>query len=99
MTTYVLGASRTGPDSWLFVPSFAGVDYARGRLPLEKGYLEVAWEKLSCGEIQITIVSPPGTHGELKLPSSPEEIHIPTQGGAYTFLIQQDCSISEESDR
>ena len=68
LTTYILGASQSGPTAWLVKPAFAGVASAEGALPLPAGLLQVSWQQTSCDEAHLNLVSPVGTIGEVVIP-------------------------------
>jgi alpha-L-rhamnosidase len=68
LTTHVLGARRTGPDSWTVQPSLRGLQQATGALPLEDDVLRIDWERQGCGESLLGVTAPPGTVGELVFP-------------------------------
>jgi len=72
LTTYILGARRSGPDSWQVKPAFAGVSQASGELPLPGGVLKVGWEAGGCGQFAVSLLAPAGTTGEVVLPSAME---------------------------
>lgn len=67
LSTYVLGARQRGRNSWLVQPSFAGVEWAEGAVPLAEGDLEVAWQQPSCAERHLTVNAPKGSNGEIHL--------------------------------
>jgi alpha-L-rhamnosidase len=73
LTTYVLGAQRTGQNSWLVKPSFESLDSASGALPLGHGALSVAWQRSDCNvsqswNIHLDLLAPQGTRGEVVIP-------------------------------
>jgi alpha-L-rhamnosidase len=68
LTSYVLGARRTGPNTWLVQPAFSGVDYVSGSLPLAEGELKASWLRQDPGVLTLSIVSPHGTTGEAVVP-------------------------------
>lgn len=68
LTTYVLGAARTGPDTWRVRPAFEGVPWATGALPLREGLLKVAWDRSDCQGGTLELVAPPDTRGEIVVP-------------------------------
>jgi alpha-L-rhamnosidase len=65
LTTYVLGAQRTGPNTWLVRSAFEGVQQASGALPLQNGLLEVEWFTSHCHENRVVVKSPSGSSGEV----------------------------------
>ena len=69
LTTYVLGASRTGPDTWRVRPALEGVTRATGVLPLREGILEVTWDRRDCQGGTLELAAPPDTRGEIVVPS------------------------------
>jgi alpha-L-rhamnosidase len=74
LTTYVLGISRTGPNTWQLYPGFNSVDSAQGTLPLQDGTLHVQWEKRACDEIIVNISSEKTSIGRLVVPYKPSLI-------------------------
>jgi alpha-L-rhamnosidase len=82
LTTYVLGAQRIGPDTWRVAPSFEGVDFASGVLPLEDGQLDVRWERISCGEFRLRILAPGGSQGQVVLPRFSSDLTVMVNGAA-----------------
>lgn len=68
LTTYVLGAQRTGPQSWQAQPSLQSLSAASGALPLARGSLQLAWSTTSCGGATIELSAPAGSSGALTLP-------------------------------
>jgi alpha-L-rhamnosidase len=80
LTTYVLGAQRLGPDTWRVAPSFEGVDFASGVLPLENGTLDVQWERVSCGEFHLRILASEGSRGQAVLPRFHPDMALTVNG-------------------
>lgn len=80
LTTYVLGAQRLGPDAWQVAPSFSGVDYASGILPLQNGALEVMWERVSCGEIRLRIQATSSSSGRVIVPKLHPDLSLVVNG-------------------
>ena len=68
LTTYVLGARQTGPNSWLVKPALDGLDNASGALPLRDGTLHIEWERVACQEAHITINAENNSSGEVYIP-------------------------------
>jgi alpha-L-rhamnosidase len=68
LTTYVLGAKRSGPNAWTLKPALSGVDYASGTLPLRDGTVNIQWERESCQEAHITIKAEENSSGEVLIP-------------------------------
>lgn len=73
LTTYVLGARQVGPDEWLVKPSFDGLDFASGTIPMPQGMLQVTWHAGACAaggvrSLDLQIEAPPGTRGQVYLP-------------------------------
>lgn len=71
LTTYVLGARRTGVNTWELKPAFSGVAHAEGQLPLAQGALSARWESGSCSS-HITVSAPPGSSGNILLNNHPD---------------------------
>ncbi len=76
LSTYVLGVRQITADEWQIQPSFAGVQRASGKLPLQSGVLIAEWEISSCGESWMQISSPLETTGEVILPSNWKDIRL-----------------------
>jgi alpha-L-rhamnosidase len=68
LTTYVLGARRSGPDTWTVKPALDGVRCVSGSLPLATGELQVRCERRGCGESQLELIAPVTTTGEVVVP-------------------------------
>ena len=68
LTSYLVGAQRTGANTWRLQPALAGVAQVSSRLPLQDGELSVEWQTAACKSSQVTIVAPPGSQGEVTLP-------------------------------
>ena len=68
LTTYVLGARRLAPNTWLVSPAFQGVSHASGVLPLQDGELQVYWERPRCEDRRVELTSPVGAAGDIVLP-------------------------------
>jgi alpha-L-rhamnosidase len=83
LSTYVLGARRTGPSTWMVKPAFAGVELASGSLPLGDGMLKVDWNLNGCEETTLGIGAPAGSRGEAVIPLI----------GADTFIALNDVAI------
>lgn len=67
LTTYILGAKRTGSHTWQVNPAFGGVNWASGSLPLSLGELEVSWEYESCEHLSLSVSAPDDTSGSVLL--------------------------------
>jgi alpha-L-rhamnosidase len=76
LSTYILGARQERVDRWQVQPSFTGVDFASGVLPLSNGELRVHWERVACGEVVLKISSPEDTGGEAIFPAEWQELSI-----------------------
>jgi alpha-L-rhamnosidase len=68
LSTYVLGVQRTGPNTWELNPGFESVNEVRGSLPLQDGVLEVLWKNQDCSQVNISLVAPPESSGNITLP-------------------------------
>jgi len=73
LTTHVLGAHRTGVNTWSVKPSLSSVGFAEGTLPLADGILEVRWDRSDCAQIELDLVAPPATAGEVLLPLNDDD--------------------------
>ena len=79
LTTQVLGARQTGPQTWEVSPAPSGLKWAEGALPLPQGLLQVRWQALppdprqpaGCSLYRITLSAPSGSAGRLLLPAEP----------------------------
>jgi alpha-L-rhamnosidase len=67
LSTYLLGAQRTGPNRWQVQPAFAGVPWADGAIPLASGLVEVSWKDQPCQNQRLMVKAPPATSGEIRL--------------------------------
>ncbi len=81
LTTYVLGARQVSPEAWVVKPSFTGLDFASGTLPMPQGALQVAWHASAClpggiRSLDLQIEAPPGTHGQVQLPLSAQWVNV-----------------------
>ncbi len=70
LTTYVLGARRTGVNTWELKPAFSGVAHAEGQLSLAQGVLSAGWETGPCSS-HITVSAPAGSSGNILLNNNP----------------------------
>jgi alpha-L-rhamnosidase len=68
LSAYVLGARPVGPDRWLVRPALQGLPEASGTLPLQKGELQVAWQRISCQKAALQLTASQSTSGEILLP-------------------------------
>ena len=80
LTRYILGAQRTGPDTWLVKPAYAGVRTAVGELPLLAGPLQVSWAYPPCGNPSLELSAPPGARGQAVIPFTDPAITILLNG-------------------
>ena len=71
MTSYALGARRSGTDGWVVEPALDVLSDANGILPIQDGLLSVHWERPSCSDAYLELTVPSGTPGELVISSSP----------------------------
>jgi len=69
LTTYVLGARATGPDTWELRPALTGVESVSGVIPLLNGKVQTAWQQTECGTFEITMTPDDGLTGMLYLQS------------------------------
>lgn len=69
LTNDLLGARQVGPNQWKVRPALVGVKSVSGTLPLGENILTVIWRRPDCEQAFLTIVSPPGSTGEIVLPS------------------------------
>jgi alpha-L-rhamnosidase len=92
LTTYVLGAQRLGPEAWQVKPSFDGVASASGVLPLAKGSLEVEWELVSCGEVDLQIQAPESSQGRVILPVLHPDLTLAVDG---TTVWEEGAALSD----
>jgi alpha-L-rhamnosidase len=92
LTTHVLGASSTGPNSWIVKPAFTGVDTASGSLPLNDGILWVDWERKTCSQGTLNISSDTNTSGDVFIPFHDPSLQITLDGQ----IIWQDNTTSTD---
>jgi hypothetical protein len=75
LTTYVLGARVTGPNTWVVQPALSGVNQVSGAISLQRGILQTSWERFECGHSQVNITADAGLSGEVILS---DEIELET---------------------
>lgn len=68
LTTYALGARRTGPESWQVSPGSPELGNISGSLPLQQGELQVSWVYTGTSEWRLDLVAPAGSEGQVLLP-------------------------------
>jgi alpha-L-rhamnosidase len=69
LTTYVLGARRSGPASWVVAPScLSSLNHVSGSLPLGAGDLLVSWSRQGFADATVELNAPAGTAGEFVIP-------------------------------
>jgi alpha-L-rhamnosidase len=73
LTTYLLGARRTGANTWELEPAFSGAAHAEGQLPLAQGALSASWEIGACSKY-VTVSAPPGSSGRIILSGDPNAL-------------------------
>ncbi len=67
LSTYLLGAERTGPQSWRVKPALNGISFASGSIKLQSGRLDIGWVRQTCQAGTITIRSDANSQGALIL--------------------------------
>jgi alpha-L-rhamnosidase len=82
LSTYLLGARWTGPRAWQIRPPMIGVNAVAGSIPLQKGKLQVRWERRSCQASELVIISAPDTSGEVVLPLTASISQVTLDGKA-----------------
>lgn len=80
LTTYALGARRSGPASWELRPSMRALRSMAGALPLEAGLLRVAWGNPACGRYTLELSAPAATSGSLIVPFPPDSTSVLLNG-------------------
>jgi len=93
LTTYVLGARQTGPQTWELRPALQGVDFASGSLPLPGGDLLASW-RTTCQQVELQVASPAASNGQIFLPGVNQAAAVylngePLAGQAADAVIQQ----------
>ena len=78
LTSYLVGAQRTGPNTWRLQPALAGVEHVNSRLPLQVGELSVEWRTAVCENSSIRVSAPPGSRGVVVIP-------VPTDVSSLTL--------------
>jgi alpha-L-rhamnosidase len=76
LTTHILGVQRTGVNTWFVQPGLSGVEFAEGALPLADGTLEVRWNRPDCSQIELEVVAPRTTSGEVLIPLTDDSLMI-----------------------
>lgn len=80
LTTHILGAQRTGPDTWRVQPAFGTLASASGSLPLASGSLRVSWRNTGCGRYTLYLNAPEATVGQVAVPLPPATARITLNG-------------------
>lgn len=73
LSTYVLGARRTGATSWEVRLLPSRLTAAAGALPLADGELRVSWSAPTCQALQVTIEAPEGSTGKALIAAGPDD--------------------------
>lgn len=81
LTGYVLGIRPTAPGfrSWLVAPQPGDLRWARGQVETPHGPLVSDWQR-DGDAFRLTVVSPPGTSGEVHVPSVPRGATVTIDG-------------------
>ena len=79
LTTYALGARRTGPMSWQ-LRTKSSLRNLRGALPLAEGALSLAWNSQVCAQQTLEIGAPDGATGEIVLPNEDPSLVLKLNG-------------------
>ena len=88
LTTYLLGAERTGQNTWQFTPRDDVVDHMSGSVPLKDGLLQVSWKHDGCQNILYDVMSPKLSEGEIFLLNN-EGIKEIKKNGEILWTIDQ----------
>ncbi len=80
LSRYLLGAERTGPESWKVTPAFRGVETASGSLPLQTGAVQISWANPGCGSLSLDIVAPQTSLGEVVIPYTSPSMTLALDG-------------------
>jgi len=70
LTESVLGATAVDPgySTWQVKPHQGNLAWAQGQVPTASGSLTVRWARDGAGQVQLQVVSPSGTSGEVWVP-------------------------------
>ena len=93
LSTYVLGATRTGRNTWEVRSSIAGQQSAAGSLPLENDALEIAWTSDGCTALQLRLRAPEGSSGHVVLATGDEDLVLTLNGN----IVWQDGRAAVDS--
>lgn len=76
LSTYILGARQTGPNSWQIKPTSLTLPSVSGTLPLEEGILTIESNRPTCDKIQLALTSPRGSEGEIIVPFTSSQMEL-----------------------
>ncbi|KAH6614995.1 glycoside hydrolase family 78 protein [Boeremia exigua] len=70
LSTHVLGirAVKPGYSEWLVSPITLGLSWARGKIPVPGGYIDVSWNATDDVVTRLEVTAPNGTMGMVQLP-------------------------------
>lgn len=80
LTTHILGAQRTGPDTWRLRPALGTLAEASGSLPLASGVLRASWRSTGCGRYTLHISAPESAAGQVVVPLPPATSRVTLNG-------------------
>ncbi len=99
LSTYILGARQTGPNSWQVKPIKNTLANVSGTLPLQEGILTIESNSPTCNQTQLTLTSPRGSEGEIIVPFTSSEMQLTLND---TIIWQNGVSlanqVSQEAD-
>ncbi|RRR65356.1 MAG: hypothetical protein EI684_23405 [Candidatus Viridilinea halotolerans] len=93
LSTYALGAQRTGPTTWQVRYQPSQLRTMVGRLPLNSAVLMVQWQIEPCRQRTLTLNAPFGHTGEIILPEVSQTNELRLNG----TVIWQNGQIQSES--
>lgn len=76
LSTYALGARRTGPSTWQFRFRPSRLRALSGTIPLDGGVLSVEWRHETCRQLTLAITSPYGSVGEVVFPRGAHDMEL-----------------------
>lgn len=101
LSAYVLGVRPLAPGykTWAFEPMTLGLSWARGRVPVPGGAVEVAWNATEGRVTRVEIEAPEGTKGEVRLGAGEWRVDGAAVNGTFEVVggrkvvVLAECSV------
>jgi alpha-L-rhamnosidase len=93
LTTYVLGARRTGPNRWTIRQPKLGPGAVAGEMLLSHGDLQVRWESDGCALQRLMLTAPDETSGVVTIPRPDSSLVLTLDG---TVVWQEGASLNDD---